>query len=159
MSGYPTSLYKIINGLRLCGVGSKVTRTIYKFPETYWQITRVELSKDQNHGKVFGRMVWRGRPKEIEERLGSTLKKEWRLVSLPDYSQPIVPTTAPRRKPRQPPALASSTSSSTWTVKISLTLLQIIIPSLSLSLSFSLSLFFSLHPSPSLLQIMLALGR
>lgn len=93
-----SSLYGLINGLRHCGVGAKVTRSIYKFPETYWLITRVQLSKDQNHGKVFGKMVWRGRQKELEERIGSTLKKEWQIVSLPDYS------SAAKGTPATPPA-------------------------------------------------------
>ena len=98
MSAHPTSLFKIINGLRHFGVGTKVTRSIYKFPETYWVVTRVMLSKDQSHGKVYGKMVWRGRPKEAEERIGSPLKKEWSLVSLPDYKVFVAPT------PTKPPA-------------------------------------------------------
>jgi len=98
MSAHPTSLFKIINGLRYFGVGTKVTRSIYKFPETYWVVTRVMLSKDQSHGKVYGKMVWRGRPKEAEERIGSPLKKEWSLVSLPDYKVFVAPT------PTKPPA-------------------------------------------------------
>ena len=58
------SLQTLINGLRYFGVGSKVTRNIYKFPDTYFVITRVNLSKDQNHGGVYGRKVWRGRAME-----------------------------------------------------------------------------------------------
>ena len=83
----PTSLFKIINGLRYCGVGSKVTRDIFKFPETYWVVTRVALSKDQDHGKVYGKMVWRGREKAAEERIAGVLKKQWALVALPDYGK------------------------------------------------------------------------
>jgi small subunit ribosomal protein S34 len=80
------SLFQILNGLRYFGVGSKVTRNIYRFPETYWIVTRVQLSKDQLHGKAWGRMVWRGRLKDEEERIGSPLKKEWSLVNVPDYT-------------------------------------------------------------------------
>jgi hypothetical protein len=58
------SLQTLINGLRYFGVGSKVTRNIYKFPDTYFVVTRVNLSKDQNHGGVYGRKVWRGRAME-----------------------------------------------------------------------------------------------
>ena len=85
MSGRPSSLFKIINGMRYFGVGTKVTRSIYKFPETYWLITRVVLSRDQDHGKVFGRLVWRGRAKETETKIAGPLKKEWSLVSHPNY--------------------------------------------------------------------------
>lgn len=31
---------QLVNGLRYFGVGAKVKRNIYKFPETYWIITR-----------------------------------------------------------------------------------------------------------------------
>jgi small subunit ribosomal protein S34 len=86
MSKSSGSLFQILNGLRYFGVGSKVTRSIYKFPETYWIVTRVQLSKDQMHGKAWGRMVWRGRLKGDEERIGSPLKKEWALINIPDYS-------------------------------------------------------------------------
>ena len=50
-------------------------------------INRVKLSKDQNHGKVYGRMVWRGRPKPKDEKIGATLKDNWELVSLPNYKE------------------------------------------------------------------------
>lgn len=41
--------------------------------------------KDQTHGKAWGRLVWRGRPKLKDERIGAPLKKQWSLVSLPDH--------------------------------------------------------------------------
>ena len=43
------------------------------------------MSKDQNHGKAWGRLVWRGRPKAKIESIGCTLKKEWSLVETPNY--------------------------------------------------------------------------
>jgi hypothetical protein len=43
------------------------------------------LSPDQNHGTVFGRLVWRGKAKAEDTKIPSTLKKEWSIVSLPDY--------------------------------------------------------------------------
>ena len=87
MPSFNSNLFSLINGLRYFGVGSRVTRSIYKFPDTYWVITRVVLSKDQNHGKVYGRLVWRGRPKETDDKIGSPLKKEWALLSTPDYGR------------------------------------------------------------------------
>ena len=48
-------------------------------------MTRVALSKDQDHGKVFGRFVWNGIPKSEDKRIGSALKKQWKLVGTPDY--------------------------------------------------------------------------
>jgi hypothetical protein len=81
------SLYNIVNGLRYFGVGSKVTRNIYKFPDTYWVITRVKLSKDQEHGNVYGRLVWRGRAQERDTKINTALKRQWNLVSTPNYSK------------------------------------------------------------------------
>mmetsp|Transcript_49954 Transcript_49954/g.139949 ORF Transcript_49954/g.139949 Transcript_49954/m.139949 type:complete len:110 (+) Transcript_49954:32-361(+) len=87
MKTHPNSLIKLLNGLRHFGVGSKVTRNIYKFPDTYWVITRVKLRpKNQDHGKVFGRLVWRGRPKDRDMQITSALKKQWSIVDLPDYT-------------------------------------------------------------------------
>jgi small subunit ribosomal protein S34 len=84
-----SSLFQILSGMRYFGVGCNVTREIYKFPETYWIITKVQVSKDQLHGKVWGRMVWRGRLNDKEEKIGSPLKNEWLLIptKIPDYNQ------------------------------------------------------------------------
>jgi len=87
MASRGTPLFQVINGLRYFGVGAKVTRQIYKFPETYWIVTKVKLSSDQKHGRVWGRLVWRGRAQPKDESIGSTLQKEWSLVGLPNYSK------------------------------------------------------------------------
>lgn len=81
------NLFKVLEGLRHFGVGTTVTRNIYKFPETYWIITRVKLTKDQLHGSVYGRLIWRGKPKEKDEKITSALKKQWSMVKFPDYSK------------------------------------------------------------------------
>mmetsp|Transcript_10003 Transcript_10003/g.15109 ORF Transcript_10003/g.15109 Transcript_10003/m.15109 type:complete len:127 (-) Transcript_10003:41-421(-) len=81
------SLFKVVNGMRYFGMGCKVTRDIYHFPETYWILRRVELSKDQDHGKVWGRLVWRGRPQPRDRRIHSARKHEWKLVDVPNYSK------------------------------------------------------------------------
>ena len=81
-----SSLFRIVNGLRYFGVGARVSRSIYKKPDTYWTITKVKLSKDQNHGTIFGRLVWNGREKPRDQRINTALKKQWSLVGLPDYA-------------------------------------------------------------------------
>lgn len=48
---------------------------------------RVKLSKDQKHGSVYGRLIWRGLTKEKDEKIGAPLKKEWSLLQLPDYKK------------------------------------------------------------------------
>lgn len=60
-------------------------RSIYKFPNTYWVVTRVKLSPDQNHGKAYGKLVWRGKARAEEEEIRSPLKKQWSIVGMPDY--------------------------------------------------------------------------
>ncbi len=35
---------------------------------------------------MFGRLVWRGKPKEKDSRINPRLKKQWKLLDLPDYS-------------------------------------------------------------------------
>ena len=87
MPSFNQSLFNIVRGLRYFGVGSKVTRSTYKFPDTYWIITQVKLSKDQEHGKIYGRLVWRGRAKETDEKISTALKKEWQMLSTPDYGK------------------------------------------------------------------------
>lgn len=46
----------------------------------------MELSKDQEHGKAWGRLVWRGRVKPEDQKLPSNLKPEWSLISVPEYN-------------------------------------------------------------------------
>jgi hypothetical protein len=46
----------------------------------------VKLSKDQDHGKVWGRLVWRGRPQPFDRRIQTATKKQWQLVSVPNYA-------------------------------------------------------------------------
>jgi len=45
----------------------------------------VKLSKDQNHGKVYGRLVWRGKAKPNDTRITTALKPQWSLLGVPDY--------------------------------------------------------------------------
>ena len=80
-----STLFQLLTGLRHFGVGAKVRRSLHVLPNTHYIITKVLLSKDQLHGKVWGRLVWRGNAKDKTERLGSPLKKEWSVVQLPDY--------------------------------------------------------------------------
>ena len=86
MSALGQSAHTLLNGLRYFGVGSKITRNIYKFPDTYFVVTRVKLSTDQKHGAIYGRKVWRGRATDKDERIHTALKKQWSIVSLPDYT-------------------------------------------------------------------------
>lgn len=61
-----TSLFKLICPTRNYGLGKKVTRGIWdRFPEpSYWEVTRVRPSPDLKHGKVYGRLTFRGKTLE-----------------------------------------------------------------------------------------------
>jgi hypothetical protein len=48
-------------------------------------ICSVKLSKDQDHGKVYGRLVWRGKPRDKDERIGPVRKPDWKIVEIPNY--------------------------------------------------------------------------
>mmetsp|Transcript_25178 Transcript_25178/g.25387 ORF Transcript_25178/g.25387 Transcript_25178/m.25387 type:complete len:123 (+) Transcript_25178:71-439(+) len=80
-----TNLFRIVNGLRYFGVGCKLVRNTFTYPDTYWIVTRVKLSTDQNHGRAWGRLVWRGRPKPYIQKIGPARKKGWTLLKFPDY--------------------------------------------------------------------------
>lgn len=47
---------------------------------------RVKLSKDQDHGKVWGRLVWRGRPQPFDREIHSSRKHQWEMLSVPNYA-------------------------------------------------------------------------
>mmetsp|Transcript_24803 Transcript_24803/g.32410 ORF Transcript_24803/g.32410 Transcript_24803/m.32410 type:complete len:90 (-) Transcript_24803:131-400(-) len=78
-------LYKILCNMKHYGVGSKVTRDIWHFPETFWQVTRVKLDPARDDGKITGKawgvFFWRGQQKGSEKRIRSGSKKQWKLVN------------------------------------------------------------------------------
>lgn len=45
------------------------------------------MSKDQDHGIAYGRLVWRGRPQKVDRRIHSARKSQWTIVDAPDYTQ------------------------------------------------------------------------
>ena len=47
---------------------------------------RVKLSNDQEHGRAFGRLVWRGRPtRDKDQEIHPKLKRQWKLLGTPNY--------------------------------------------------------------------------
>lgn len=59
--------------------------TCHRFFHHIFALYRVSLSKDQTHGKAFGRLVWRGVSKDVDSKVCTPYKKQWRLVSVPNY--------------------------------------------------------------------------
>lgn len=52
-----------------------------------FNFSRVDLSPDQFHGKLYGKLVWGGVPSPKEELIRSPLKKQWSLIDFPDYTK------------------------------------------------------------------------
>jgi hypothetical protein len=48
---------------------------------------RVKTAPNKQHGKVFGRLVWKGVPKGVEEEVRCPLKRQWSLVAFPFYKE------------------------------------------------------------------------
>ena len=57
------TLYQVLSGLPKDGVGLKVSQSRWGkkgISDSYWEITRVRLKDEGNHGKAWGKLVWRG---------------------------------------------------------------------------------------------------
>jgi hypothetical protein len=56
------NVFQVLTPTRNYGLGKKVTRGIWdRFPEpSFWEVTRVRPSHDLKHGKVYGRLTFRG---------------------------------------------------------------------------------------------------
>lgn len=54
--------FQVLTPTRDYGVGKRVTRGIWSnYAEpSYWEIVRIRPSADLKHGKVFGRLTFRG---------------------------------------------------------------------------------------------------
>ncbi|KAJ0401962.1 hypothetical protein P43SY_002009 [Pythium insidiosum] len=76
------NIFQALVPTRHYGVGKKATRAIWdRFPEpSYWEITRILPSPDLKHGKVYGRLTFRGKTDPAEKRINGPLKRDWRLV-------------------------------------------------------------------------------
>jgi len=61
----------------------RYTRSIWKRPDCYWTITRVEHkpakegTEDLHRGKVWGVLTWRGVPETRERKVRGLNKREW----------------------------------------------------------------------------------
>jgi hypothetical protein len=43
------------------------------------------MAREHSHGTIYGRLVWRGKAKDRDTKITSTLKKGWRIVEFPNY--------------------------------------------------------------------------
>ncbi|KAH9963121.1 hypothetical protein BC827DRAFT_1193509 [Russula dissimulans] len=82
LSTKPANLYQVLSRYAADGVGQRVYQTRWTnkgISDCFWIVTRTSLKKSSNHGKAWGRLVWRG--KEVsprEERIRGGLKYSWK---------------------------------------------------------------------------------
>src|SRR5258706_1410507 len=66
LNPYPTTLYQTLSRLRNDGVGALVAQRRWDAKNIfgcYWKVTRVKLKDEGRHGRVWGRLIWKGQPK------------------------------------------------------------------------------------------------
>jgi hypothetical protein len=60
----PRTLYQTLSRLPRDGVGAHVFQTRWQskgIEGCYWEVTRVKLKNEGNHGKAWGKLIWRGK--------------------------------------------------------------------------------------------------
>ncbi|KIM25620.1 hypothetical protein M408DRAFT_331149 [Serendipita vermifera MAFF 305830] len=81
---HPTTLYRTLSRLPKDGVGARVAQrrwTAKGIEGSYWEVTKIRLKPDGQHGKAWGRLVWKGKAiSPQEERIRGGLKYNWRVV-------------------------------------------------------------------------------
>ncbi|KAK7060277.1 hypothetical protein VNI00_001042 [Paramarasmius palmivorus] len=79
--GPKKTLFSILSKTSSGGVGKHVYQTRWSrknIGDCYWVVTRSELKCEGKHGKVWGRLVWRGKEvSERDERIRGSLKYNW----------------------------------------------------------------------------------
>ena len=63
LSSRPGNLFQVLSRYPNDGVGQKVHQTRWGpkgIAGSYWQVTRASLKKEGEHGKAWGRLIWRG---------------------------------------------------------------------------------------------------
>ncbi|KDQ07737.1 hypothetical protein BOTBODRAFT_166639 [Botryobasidium botryosum FD-172 SS1] len=82
---FAPTLYQVLAKLPENGVGARVTQRRWAakgIEGSFWEVTRVRLKDEGKHGKVWGKLVWRGRPiSERDELIRGGLKYQWEDVS------------------------------------------------------------------------------
>ncbi|EKM59443.1 uncharacterized protein PHACADRAFT_249939 [Phanerochaete carnosa HHB-10118-sp] len=76
------SLYSVLSRYPKDGVGQHVHQIRWNtkgIADSYWLITRTKLKLEGQHGKVWGKLVWRGKTINIREvRIPGGLKYDWK---------------------------------------------------------------------------------
>eukprot|EP01118_Nematostelium_gracile_P006012 TRINITY_DN1921_c0_g1_i1.p1 TRINITY_DN1921_c0_g1~~TRINITY_DN1921_c0_g1_i1.p1 ORF type:complete len:344 (-),score=95.38 TRINITY_DN1921_c0_g1_i1:43-1074(-) len=81
-------LFPVLFTYQNYGVGQKFTRAIWKRPDCYWTITKVEPTCQAFHnkpnGKVWGVLTWRGIPDIGPRKIRGAAKSQW-MPYKPEY--------------------------------------------------------------------------
>ncbi|KLO15747.1 hypothetical protein SCHPADRAFT_849098 [Schizopora paradoxa] len=116
LSLQPRNLYETLSRLPKDGVGSRVYQTRWqskKIGGSYYEVTRVSLKDEGKHGKAWGRLVWKGRPVNEEERIRGALKYRWdvgisRGIGMKASAPAELKSTSPSLKSASSPSNPSS---------------------------------------------------
>ncbi|BBN00043.1 small subunit ribosomal protein S34 [Marchantia polymorpha subsp. ruderalis] len=74
------NLVEVLQFLPNWGVGAKVCKGHWE-PDTFYQLTRIQLGKDARHGAAWGIFHASGAPKSgVEEKIGGVNKRCWRYL-------------------------------------------------------------------------------
>ncbi|TPX61003.1 hypothetical protein SpCBS45565_g07370 [Spizellomyces sp. 'palustris'] len=68
------------------GAGLRVVPTIWYtkgWHDCYWTVTETKLKNDMAHGKVYGRLTWRGKEVEKNDQIRAALKHKWHIYEPP----------------------------------------------------------------------------
>ncbi|KAG8931345.1 hypothetical protein FRC03_002397 [Tulasnella sp. 419] len=86
------TLYDVLSVLPKDGIGARVTQSRWEakgIKDSYYEVTQVRLKDEGRHGKVWGRLIWKGQPiKERDERIRKGLKYSWKLVTPGESASP-----------------------------------------------------------------------
>ncbi|KAI0317739.1 hypothetical protein OF83DRAFT_1119783 [Amylostereum chailletii] len=81
LSSRTGSLYQILSRYPQDGVGQRVYQTRWPakgIADSYWEITRTSLKLHGEHGKAWGKLVWKGKVvSQRPERIPGSLKYTW----------------------------------------------------------------------------------
>ena len=77
------NLYELSSALGDRGIGRAFTKHSWRarpdwYPDTYWTLTKIKTRPSGRSGEAWGRLTWKGRTREGEERINGSVKPIWR---------------------------------------------------------------------------------
>jgi hypothetical protein len=81
------NLASILSGLRYFGLGARVAKKDFIYPDSYWVITKSKLTADQKGVEAVATLIWKGSVTRKDRKLLETDYKQWVLLGVPDYSK------------------------------------------------------------------------